>query len=70
MNNLNILLLVVSSYIVGFKKPSLLLHHINRLCVILDIKPVTHIFAVAVAMLTEVSKIRKYLYKQTFSERL
>ena len=47
-NNLNILFLVMSAHIIGFKKPALFLYHVDSFGVILHVQPVTHIFAVAV----------------------
>ena len=47
-DDLDILLLVVSADIVGFKQSALFLHHIDCLRVILHIQPVAHILSVAV----------------------
>ena len=46
--DLDILALVVSSDIIGLEELSLLLDHVDALAVILDIKPVTDVLAVAV----------------------
>ena len=48
MNDLDVLLLIMSADIVGLKQPSLLLYHIDRLGMILDIEPVTNVLAVSV----------------------
>ena len=48
MDDLQVLLLIVTADIVGFKQPSLFLNHIYGLRVILYIQPVAHIPAVPV----------------------
>ena len=48
VNNLDILLFIMTADIVGLKQSSLLLHHINGLGMILHIQPVTHIFTVPI----------------------
>ena len=48
VNDLDILLLIMSADIVGLKQPSLLLYHIDCLGMILDIEPVTNVLAVSV----------------------
>ena len=48
MNDLNILLLIVSAHVIGLKQASLLLHHVDGLRVVLHIQPVAHVFAVSV----------------------
>ena len=48
MDDLDVLLLVVSAHVVGLKQSSLLLYHINGFGMILYIQPVTDILAVAV----------------------
>ena len=48
MDDFDILLLIVAADIIGFKKSSFFLNHINCLCMIFHIQPVTHIFAISV----------------------
>ena len=48
LDDLDVLLLVMSADIVGLKESSLLLNHIDCLGMILDIEPVTDVLAVAV----------------------
>ena len=48
LNDLYILLFIMSADIVCFKKPALLLYHIDGLCMILHVQPVAHILAVSV----------------------
>ena len=48
MDNLNILLLIMPAYIIGFPKPPMLLDHINALCMVVHIQPVPDIFPVSV----------------------
>ena len=37
----------MSSDIISLKQPALLLYHVDRLCMVLNIEPVPHIFAIA-----------------------
>jgi hypothetical protein len=48
MDDLNILLFIVSADIVSFKQPSLLLYHIDRLRMIFHIQPVPDILSIAI----------------------
>ena len=48
MDNFNVLLFIMPADVIGFKQPALLLHHINRLCMVLHIQPVTDILSIPV----------------------
>ena len=48
MNDFNILLLVMSTYIVGFKQSSFFLYHVNCFCMVFYIQPVTNILTITV----------------------
>ena len=48
MDDLDILFLIVSAYIIRLKQPALLLYHVDRLGVVLDIEPVAHVLAIPI----------------------
>ena len=48
MDDLDVLFFVVSADVVCLKQTALFLNHINALCMVFHIQPVTHIFAVAI----------------------